>query len=167
MFHTVEDFVQNWAHEMARTQKQMDQFTDASLLQTVADGHRTLGRVAWHIVTTIPEMMSHTGLNLSSIDHQAPVPSTADEIKKAYATASKELLDQIKANWDDATLQVEDEMYGEKWKRSTTLLILIKHEVHHRGQMTVLMRQAGLRVPGVYGPAKEEWANNSGQPLEV
>jgi uncharacterized damage-inducible protein DinB len=23
--------------------------------------------------------------------------------------------------------------------------------------MTVLMRQAGLRVPGVYGPAEEEW----------
>lgn len=24
--------------------------------------------------------------------------------------------------------------------------------------MTVLMRQAGLTVPGIYGPAKEEWA---------
>jgi hypothetical protein len=24
--------------------------------------------------------------------------------------------------------------------------------------MTVLMRQAGLKVPGVYGPAREEWA---------
>lgn len=25
--------------------------------------------------------------------------------------------------------------------------------------MTVLMRQAGLVVPGIYGPSKEEWAN--------
>jgi hypothetical protein len=24
--------------------------------------------------------------------------------------------------------------------------------------MTVLMRQAGLKVPGIYGPAKEEWS---------
>jgi uncharacterized damage-inducible protein DinB len=24
--------------------------------------------------------------------------------------------------------------------------------------MTVLMRQAGIRVPGLYGPAKEDWA---------
>ena len=31
-------------------------------------------------------------------------------------------------------------------------------EAHHRGQMTVLMRQAGLTVPGIYGPAQEEWA---------
>ncbi|MCK4657684.1 MAG: hypothetical protein KAT85_11650, partial [candidate division Zixibacteria bacterium] len=29
--------------------------------------------------------------------------------------------------------------------------------IHHRGQMTVLMRQAGLKVPGVYGPSMEEW----------
>ena len=27
-----------------------------------------------------------------------------------------------------------------------------------RGQMTVLMRQAVLAVPGIYGPAEEEWA---------
>ncbi|MBI2416475.1 MAG: hypothetical protein HYV28_00920 [Ignavibacteriales bacterium] len=24
--------------------------------------------------------------------------------------------------------------------------------------MTVLMRQAGLKVPGAYGPSREEWA---------
>jgi uncharacterized damage-inducible protein DinB len=23
--------------------------------------------------------------------------------------------------------------------------------------MTVLMRQAGLKVPGIYGPSREEW----------
>jgi uncharacterized damage-inducible protein DinB len=33
----------------------------------------------------------------------------------------------------------------------------MSHEIHHRGQMTVLMRQAGLKVPGVYGPSREEW----------
>jgi uncharacterized damage-inducible protein DinB len=38
------------------------------------------------------------------------------------------------------------------------LQALISHEIHHRGQMTVLMRQAGLKVPGIYGPAREEWA---------
>lgn len=167
MFRTIEDFEQNWTHESASTQKQMDQLTDASLSQAVADDHRTLGRIAWHIVTTIPEMMPHTGLKLPAVDPKAPVPKTAEEIKKAYATVSKELLEQIKANWDDASLQIEDDLYGEKWKRGNTLLILIKHEVHHRGQMTVLMRQAGLKVPGFYGPAKEEWVNYGGQPPAV
>ena len=49
-------------------------------------------------------------------------------------------------------------MYGESWSRGAVLMSLIVHQAHHRGQMTVLMRQAGLRVPGVYGPAKEDWA---------
>jgi uncharacterized damage-inducible protein DinB len=49
-------------------------------------------------------------------------------------------------------------IYGEKWPRGLTLSILIGHQTHHRGQMTVLMRQAGLPVPGVVGPSKEEWA---------
>ena len=54
-------------------------------------------------------------------------------------------------------MNTEDEMYGEKWNRGTTLQILIKHQAHHRGQLTVLMRMAGLKVHGVYGPSKEEW----------
>ena len=49
-------------------------------------------------------------------------------------------------------------MYGQVWKRTSVLSSLIAHQAHHRGQMTVLMRQAGLKVPGVYGPSKEEWA---------
>jgi uncharacterized damage-inducible protein DinB len=60
--------------------------------------------------------------------------------------------------WNDESLQQTDDMYGEKWKRGVTLTVLISHQAHHRGQMTVLMRQAGLKVPGVYGPAREEWA---------
>jgi uncharacterized damage-inducible protein DinB len=49
-------------------------------------------------------------------------------------------------------------MYGMTWTKGTVLVSLITHQAHHRGQMTVLMRQAGLKVPGVYGPAREEWA---------
>jgi uncharacterized damage-inducible protein DinB len=30
--------------------------------------------------------------------------------------------------------------------------------------MTVLMRQADLRVPGIYGPSREEWAAGGAEP---
>jgi len=33
--------------------------------------------------------------------------------------------------------------------------------------MTVLMRQAGLDVPGVYGPARQEWAAYGVPPPEL
>ena len=51
-------------------------------------------------------------------------------------------------------------MYGQRWTRGFTLHALLEHQIHHRGQMTVLMRQAGLRVPGIYGPAREDWASH-------
>jgi len=58
-------------------------------------------------------------------------------------------------------------MYGEMWTIETVLKVLFTHQIHHRGQMTVLMRQAGLKVPGLYGPAKEEWAEFGGQAPEI
>ncbi|MFN7118131.1 MAG: DinB family protein, partial [Saprospiraceae bacterium] len=37
-------------------------------------------------------------------------------------------------------------------------MVLVKHQAHHRAQMTVIMRILGMKVPGIYGPSSEEWA---------
>jgi uncharacterized damage-inducible protein DinB len=157
MFRKISDFEKTWTNHVQGTMKVLNAMTQASMSQPVADGHRTLGRLAWHNVTTIAEMAPYTGLKFTSVSKDAPMPGTLDEIRKAYADVTLELLQQIKAHWTDETLLQEDDLYGEKWARGMTLYVLIVHEVHHRGQMTVLMRQAGLSVPGVFGPAKEEW----------
>lgn len=85
-------------------------------------------------------------------------PTKAADIAAAYEKAARSVTDEINKNWTDDTLLQTDEMYGETWARGLTLFYLITHQAHHRGQMTVLMRRAGLKVPGVYGPAQEEWA---------
>ncbi|MBC8450983.1 DinB family protein [bacterium] len=121
------------------------------------DSHRTLCQIAWHIVTTIPEMMNRTGLGLSSVDPDSMPPTTADEIREAYQQVSGELIGAIRANWTDDSLNQTDELYGQEWTRGFTLGVLLQHEIHHRAQMTVLLRQAGATVPGLFGPAKEEW----------
>jgi uncharacterized damage-inducible protein DinB len=84
--------------------------------------------------------------------------NSAHDIADAYNSAAQSIADQVKERWNDAALTEEVEMFGEKWKRGFALASLLRHQTHHRGQMTVLMRQAGLRVPGVCGPAREEWA---------
>jgi uncharacterized damage-inducible protein DinB len=167
MFRKIEDFTKAWEQESAATQKLMNELTDTSLSQKVAEGHRTLGRIAWHIVTATPEMMGRTGLQVGSVSGEAPMPQYASEIQKGYAAVSSDVMEQVKANWTDQTLTILDDMYGEKWPRGLTLKILIDHQTHHRGQMTVLMRQAGLKVPGVYGPSKEEWGAYGGNPPEI
>jgi len=167
MYSTIADFEGDMARESGGTQKYMDALTDASLSQAVANDHRTLARIAWHRVTTYPEMMNRAGLIVKAATADAPVPGSAKEIAETYAAVTKELMDQVKQTWKDEDLLVEDDMYGEKWKRGLTLRILIRHEIHHRGQMSVLMRQAGLTVPGIYGPAKEEWTRFNMQAPEV
>ena len=81
---------------------------------------------------------------------------SAAAIRDAYVQAAASLLEQVGLHWTDETLKVKDEMYGESWARGLTLQALVFHEIHHRGAMTVLMRQAGLVVPGIYGPNREE-----------
>jgi uncharacterized damage-inducible protein DinB len=103
-------------------------------------------------------MLGRTGLKVFSPDMHQWDESKADNLKECYKNASESLVEKLNANWKDETLLMEDDMYGENWKRGFTLRCLIEHQIHHRAQMTVLMRQAGLKVPGIYGPASEEWA---------
>jgi uncharacterized damage-inducible protein DinB len=167
MFCSIPSFVNIWSRELESTQKILKHLTDRSLSQCVGGDGRTLGRLAWHITTTIPEMMNRTGLKITTLDPEAPVPASAKQIFNAFNDAAIALLEQVQAHWTDSTLEIEDEMYGERWKRRETLTALVLHMVHHRGQMTVLMRQAGLSVPGLYGPAREEWVAFGMKPPEV
>ncbi len=166
MFRRVADFQKAWERESGSTLRVLGALTDASLGQAVTKDDRTLGRLAWHLATTPGEMMERTGLAVAGPAHDTPPPTTAAAIVSAYETAAEAVAKGV-ADWTDATLEVEDEMYGEKWPRGLTLQALIAHQAHHRGQMTVLMRQAGLKVPGVYGPAREEWTAYGMQPPAV
>lgn len=163
MFKTIEEFLLSWGQEARLTQKILDALTDESLAQEVSPEDRTLGRIAWHIVATLHEMVSQTGLDFEAPSHDADVPETAVEIADGYRTTNEAMVAAIKEQWTNEVLDEKKNMYGEQWSVRTILSILTSHQIHHRGQMTILMRQAGLRVPGVYGPAREEWAMFGGQ----
>ncbi len=157
MFRKIEDFVKAWDYETEQTVKLFNELTDESLNQKVTENGRTLGFLAWHLAVTMQEMPKLVGLEIDAPAPESSCPVSAKEIVSVFETASKSVKKEVSENWNDETLELEDEMYGETWKRGLTLFYLIAHAVHHRGQITVLMRQAGLKVIGVYGPAKEEW----------
>ncbi|QGQ98558.1 hypothetical protein EHS13_28610 [Paenibacillus psychroresistens] len=157
MFMTINDFVSSWTQESTGTQRVLNTLTDASLLQQIAPNHRKLGQLAWHITTTVHEMMSRTGLEFPEPAGGELAPDSAALIAAEYNRASQGLILAIQSQWTDASLLQKTNMYGEDWLNGLTLRILCSHEIHHRGQITVVMRQAGLRVPELYGPAREDW----------
>ncbi len=160
MFRTIDDFASTWERESDGTLKVFRNLTDASLAQAVVPGGRTLGFLAWHLTCTLAEMGGHGGLTVEGpTDKTHPaVPAHAADIVTAYAATSGALVAAVRAAWTDAQMGDLIPMYGEQWPKGVMLAALVAHQTHHRGQMTVLMRQAGLAVPGVYGPSKEEWA---------
>lgn len=158
MYRKIEDFQRAWAYEAEMTTKLFNNLTDESLNQKITEDGRTLGFLAWHLVLTLGEMPAKVGLTIDAPAEDSAVPASAKEIAEAFEKAAKSVGEQVASNWNEETLLIEDDMYGETWSRGMTLLYLMLHNAHHRGQMIVLMRQAGLKVVGVYGPAKEEWA---------
>lgn len=158
MYRTIADFVVDWKYESESTLKVMNLMTDASLSQRVTSDGRSLGFLAWHLVLTLSEMGSKMDLQITAPPEKSEQPERAAEIAKTYGISARSVLELVRRTWNDASLGDELEMYGEKWKRGYALASLVRHQIHHRAQMTVLMRQAGLKVPGIYGPAKEEWA---------
>jgi len=157
MITSIHEFREIWHEESNFTRRTIAELTDASLTQPVGDGYRTLGRISWHVIASIPDTMCRTGLAVKGPALDSTPSPRAREHLEAYDLATGSLVDALSA-WTDADLDTVDDMFGERWARRFTLQVLINHQIHHRGQMTVLMRQAGLRVPGIYGPAKEDWA---------
>ena len=102
MFTSLEHFKKSWANESESTLKVLRALTDASLGQAVGPDDRTLGRIAWHLTTTIREMMDRTGLKLAGPGAEAPLPGSANAIVEAYEKASGSLPEALGA-WNDAS----------------------------------------------------------------
>lgn len=158
MFRNIKDFTEAFQYESTTTLKLFKNITNQTLVLKPNDNVRSMQRLVWHITITLGEMLGKAGLTIDCPDEHSQPLTDINAIYKAYETASKSVLEQVQKNWLDNDLMEEVEMYGEKWKKGIVLTVLIKHEVHHRGQLTTLMRLNNLLVPSVYGPSKEDWA---------
>src|SRR5579875_2630778 len=88
MYNTINEFIEEWNSEGNSTQKLMDALTDSSLKQQVTPNDRTLGRIAWHVVMSIPEMLSAFGLTVDAVQDSDNVPTSAKEIAESFRKIS-------------------------------------------------------------------------------
>ncbi|MGD8192396.1 DinB family protein [Brevibacillus ginsengisoli] len=164
MYHTIREFVEEWKMESAATGRLMDALTDESLQQSITPDHRPLGQIAWHITQVIGSVSKEGYLEFEKPDGEELAPTSALKIASEYKKVSQALLHAVETQWTDATLQMTQDMHGEEWSNANLLHLLVQHEVHHRAQMTVLMRQAGLRPSGIYGPTRDDWMEKGQEP---
>ncbi|MFC5649425.1 DinB family protein [Paenibacillus solisilvae] len=156
MFTTIKQFIDEWKNEALATERVLSALTDESLGQQIAPKLRTLGELGWHLVTSLAPMLNMTGLKVEGPSFDAQMPASAAEIVQAYRSTSQAVQEAIQQQWTDENLLQTSNMFGDVWANGVTLSALIKHQIHHRGQMTVLIRQAGLVPPDIYGPTLEQ-----------
>ena len=157
MYRKIDDFLKDWKNEEEFTLKIFSLISTETKAEQVHEQVRALDRLAWHLTQTITEMGKRAGLLTDDLlEHQA-IPETMNEIAELYKTNSELLCRAVRLKWTDSSLEDLVPMYGDEWMKGKILQILLLHQTHHRGQMTVIMRILGLSVPGLYGPSKEEW----------
>lgn len=159
MYASLNAALADWKFEASLTLKVLDKLTDASLKQAVSDAQpRTLGDLAWHLVGSLGAFLNAAGLQLEVPNH-ADKPATAAAIADAYRRVDDMAMTALREKWSDAKLQEPIKLFGFiDTTYGGVLNMMIRHQIHHRAQMTILMRQAGLAAPGLYGPNEEETA---------
>lgn len=154
MYRALADFRTHFQEELVDTLKVLRAIPESASAQSIGPRHKDLRQLGWHLVETLVFLPAAIGIEVAS--PAAETPATMAEVAAAYEATGQAFLQALEA-WTDADLLKEDTLFGHLvWKRGYTLQALEMHQAHHRGQMTVLMRQAGLRVPEFYGPTLEQ-----------
>lgn len=90
----------------------------------------TLGRIAWHFVTNIPEYLTEFGLMIGQVQYSDEVPS-ANEIAETFRIISSDAAKVVVEQWTDESLQQvqmpsddRNRMLPFLWDWWSTLLII-------------------------------------------
>jgi uncharacterized damage-inducible protein DinB len=165
MIRKLEDFYAVWKYESESTLKMFEAIPADRFKNTGSENIRSIARLAWHITETISEMLNHAGLAVEGISDASKETNDINKAIAEYKTSSNSLIEMLNANWSDAILEDKVNMYGDMWEKGMVLSVLIRHQSHHRGQLSILLRQEGLVLPGMYGPTKEEWIAMGLEPM--
>ena len=155
MYRKVEDFIQEWEHNCSGTLSIIEAISDEKKHQAIVEGHSTLEWLSWHLTTAPLFFLGQTGLTLNMNLDPKTIPTTISEITSTYRAMKENVRKAIEEKFTDETLVNTVNMLGNETAIGAVLRMMIDHQTHHRAQMQVLLRQAGLPVPGVMGPTKE------------
>ena len=115
---------------------------------------RTLRDLAWHLAES-ERWFCTDAMRLPGKKVGAKPPASAGAIAEARAASHAELAAAVRKK-GDAWLSAQVEFYGMKMPRADIVGLMVRHDVHHRGQLSVYLRLAGAKVSGIYGPSADE-----------
>nr|XP_061804808.1 uncharacterized protein YrdA-like [Nerophis lumbriciformis] len=149
-------------HEATGTLKMLESIPGDQLAYKPHEKSMTLGRLGDHIAE-IPgwsgAILGMDVLDLATFPPPAEPTSTAQVVEKFNASMT---------TWKQITDATSDAELGKEWKMvmgDTELITMPKgqvlrvwvlnHLIHHRGQLSVYLRQLDVALPPIYGPTAD------------
>jgi uncharacterized damage-inducible protein DinB len=156
--------VAEFRHEAQTTRKLLERIPDEKLSWKPHPKSMTMGGLGTHIAH-IPEwaetIVNDRELDMSKTDTRAKERKSRKEIldyfdanvdKFAKVLAGKPD-DQMFLTW---TLRSGDHVVVELPRAVCLRSFILSHTIHHRGQLSVYLRENDIPVPSIYGPSADE-----------
>jgi uncharacterized damage-inducible protein DinB len=158
----IEGLLQELETEAKTTRRVLERVPDNQLTWRPHEKARTLGELALH-VARVPGAIAEIAAQsqIQAPQFADPSPQSASELIPTLdhgIARAKSLLGDMDDAAATATWRM---MQGERELFSlprVALLrsIMLNHWYHHRGQLTVYLRELGVPVPSIYGPSADE-----------
>lgn len=151
-------------HEMALTRKVIERVAEDKLGWAPHEKSMSLGRLATH-VAEIPEwaqtILNEAEFNMTEGSYRPRTATTVaamlaifdEETAKTRASLASKSDAELMSTW--VFKQNGKEMFSMPRVAAFRGWVM-NHLIHHRGQLTVYLRQTGSKVPSIYGPSADE-----------
>jgi uncharacterized damage-inducible protein DinB len=149
-------------HEMAGTRKTLARVPEARFAWAPHPKSMTTLRLAAHLAnfpSWVPMTLQSSELDVAG--YKLPEPDNLAAILAHFDAGMAAARQAIEATSDAAwmepwTLKSAGHVAFTMPRVAVFRSLILNHNIHHRGQMTVYLRQLGVPVPALYGPSADE-----------
>ena len=159
----IDGLLQELEQEALTTRRVLERVPGDRLAWRPHERARTLGQLALH-VATVPGGVAELVAAPSPVQAPQfgdPSPQSASELLPALEESIRKARKAL-GGMDDATLQATWRMMaGDREVLAIPRIamvrsVMLNHWYHHRGQLSVYLRQLGVPIPSIYGPSADE-----------
>lgn len=149
-----------YEHEIRSSEQMINAIPDQKIRTKVHPKVRTIGELGIHLADSILDLAKSLSSGSVVFSEPSKVPDTKEEILAHYRSCAREFLGVARNLTDEQlNMKYKFEINGQViWEPDGYEFMsgYFCHEIHHRGQMVVVLRLLGEKVPGLYGPTGDE-----------
>jgi len=159
----IETLLQELEQEAATTRRVLERVPDADLGWKPHPKSMSLGQLALHIATVpaaVAEIASGPGLETPPAFEQPAAQTAAELVPTLQQSVARART--LLGGMDDGlalelwTLKSGGQVLMTLPRAAFLRAVMLNHWYHHRGQLSVYLRQLNVPVPSIYGPSADE-----------